>query len=387
MSASDDDYLDTYDPDGHVLRFWHDEWHCNSKIESNASTAGTKAAALSCIRRFECFLASEVYDCHWTDIASDRNDEYEVEYDDLDPIPRNVTPKVAEEFLVELVENYAPDTQQTTFQVLKQGYGWCDEWVESVDLNPFQRVEKKWKEDRNEWLLESPEGRDPYIIPFGEARDVVRAWDSFRHHTIQLVLAKYPRRVGGVSNLDIEDINLDHPGCDWEVHPEIRRWPDHILFRADKRKSEEGRNTGNKTETNAKYPIDEELKQFLLAYLARRHTITSPDDPLLLGPKGGRISGSSISKIFIDHAKEQGHYYGANDDDNLNPHYWRHWVTSWFEDQFGGDKDTDGYTALTDYLRGDSRSEIKALYNNYSETKKERILDAMPTFHEPFIED
>jgi integrase len=385
MSASDGDYLDTYDPGGNVLRFWHDEWHCNSKIESNASTAETKETVLESIKRFECYLASEAYDRHWADIASDRNDE--VEYDDLDPIPRNVTPKVAEEFLVELVENYGPGTQQNTFQDLKQAYGWCEEWVESVDLNPFQRVEKKWKEDRNEWLLESPEGREPYIIPSGEARDVVRAWDSFRSQTVQLVFAKYPRRAGGVSNLDICDVHLDHPGCDWDVHREIRRWPDHILFRADKRQSEEERNTGNKTKTNAKYPIDEELKQFLLAYLTRRHTIMSSDDPLFLSPTGRRLSGGRMCNKFIDHAKEQGHWYGPNDDDNLNPHYWRHWGTSWYEDQFGGDKDTDGYTVLTDYLRGDSREEIKALYNNYSEKKEKSILDAMPTFFESFTDD
>jgi integrase len=385
MSAGDEDYLDTHDPDGDVLRFWHDKWHCDSKIESNASTAETKANALGSIQRFECYLASEAYDRHWKDIASDQNDE--VEYDDLDPSPRNVTPKVAEEFLVELVENYSPSTQGHTFQELKQAYDWCEECVESVDLNPFQMVEKKWKEDRNDWLLESPEGRDPYIIPLREARDVVRAWDSFRYQTVQLVLVKYPRRAGGVSNLDICDVHLDHPGCDWDIHREIRRWPDHILFRADKRESEEGRNTGNKTKTHAKYPIDEELKQFLLGYLTRRHTITSPDDPLFVGSKGGRLSGGAMSNKFIDHAKDQGHWYGPDDDDNLSPHYWRHWATSWYDPRFGGDADTSGYTALTDYLRGDSRSEIKALYNNYTETKRDRILDAMPKFHKPFVDD
>lgn len=382
MSADDGDYLDTYDPDGNVLRFWHEEWHSNSKIDSNASTESTKEGILKTIKRFEWFLASEAYGCHWTEI-----DSADVDYDDLDPLPRNVTPQVAEDFLVAMVENYAANTQQNTFTTLKQAYDWCDEWVESVDLNPFQKVEKKWKEDRNDWLLESPKGRDPYIIPLGEARDVVRAWDSFRYQTVQLVFAKYPRRAGGVSNLDIRDVHLDHPGCDWDVHPDIRRWPDHIYFRADKRKSEEGRNTGNKTKTNAKYPIDDELKQFLLAYLARRHTITSPDDPLFLSSQGDRMSGETISKRFTDHAKEQGHWYGPDDDDNLNPHYWRHWGTSEYEDQFGGDKDTSGYTALTDYLRGDSRAEIKALYNNYTEAKRDRILDAMPKFTEAFIDD
>lgn len=382
MSTSDDDYLEKYDPDGDVLRFWHEEWHCNSKIDSNASTERTKVNTLNSIARFERFLSSETYDCHWTAI-----DIAEVEYDDLNPTPRNVTPQVAEDFLVAAVENFGANTQQATFASLSQAYDWCEDRISSVAINPFQKVKEKWKDERNEWLLESPEGRNPHIISLGEARDVVRAWDSFRWQTVQLVFAKYPRRAGGVSNLDICDIHINHSGCEWEVHPEIRRWPDHILFRADKRQSEEGRNTGNKTKTDAKYPIDEELKQFLIAYLARRHKITSPDDPLFISPKGNRLSGNRISHRFTDHAKEQGHYYGQNDDDNLNPHYWRHWGTSWYEDEFGGDKDTSGYTALTDYMRGDSRAEIKALYNNYTERKRDRILDAMPVFHEPFIKD
>jgi integrase len=390
MSAADSDYLDTYDPNGNVLRFWHEKWHCNSKVKSNASTEQTKQTTLDCIKRLERFLASEPDDCHWMDIdIPDEDDEaaYDDFYNDLDPLPRNVTPQVAEEFLIEMVENSAADTQQTTFATLSQAYDWCEPRVVPVDVNPFKKVKEKWKEEQGDWLLESPEGRDPYIVPLKEARNVVRAWDSFRWRTVQLVFAKYPRRAGAVSNLDTCDVHIDHPGCEWEVHPEIRRWPDHILFRAEKRAAEKSRNTGNKTKTTAKYPIDEELKQFLLTYLARRHTITSPGDPLFFSTQGNRLSGGTMSNRFIGHAKEQGHFYGADDDDNFNPHYWRHWGTSWYEDQFSGDKDTEGYTPLTDYLRGDSRQEIKALYNNYTESKRDRILKAMPTFFEPFIDN
>ena len=383
MSASDGDYLNTYDPDGNVLRFWYDQYHCNSKIESNASRKSTKESTLACIKRFERYLATSAYECHWTDIDIPDGGFH----DDLTPPPREVTPQVAEEFLIKLVDNYKAHTQQSTFATLSQAYNWCQPRVVSVEINPFEKVREKWKDEQGDWLLESPEGRNAYIIEIDEARNVVRAWDSFRYRTIQLVFGKYPRRAGGVSNLDICDVHLEHPGCDWEVHSDLRRWPDHILFRADKRESEEGRNTGNKTKTNAKYPIDEELKQFLIAYLARRHTITSPDDPLFLGSKGDRLSGTAIAIRFIDHAKDQGHFYGPGDDDNLNPHYWRHWGTSKYEDRFGGDKDTDGYTPLTDYLRGDSRQEMKALYNNYTHEKRDRILDAMPTFFEPFVED
>jgi integrase len=310
-----------------------------------------------------------------------------MEYSELTPRPRNVSPEVAEEFIIEMVNHYSADTQQRTYTILKQAYGWCEERVKSVEVNPFEIVEKKLKEDQNEWPLETSSGRDPHIIGLNEAKAVVRAWGTLRWKTVQLIHAKYPRRAGGVSNLDIRDVNIDHPGCDWEVHQNIRRWDDHIIFRGDKRASEEGRNSGNKTKTDGKYPIDKELKQYLIAYLTIRPQIKSPDDPLLIGVRGGRLSADVINAKFRDHAKEQGYYYGKNDDDNLNPHYSRHWGTSWYEDAFGGDSETNGNTTLTDYMRGDSRAEIKALYNNYTERKRDRILDAMPVFHEPFIKD
>jgi integrase len=135
------------------------------------------------------------------------------------------------------------------------------------------------------------------------------------------------------------------------------------------------------------YPIDSELKDALLLYLTIRPQPDSPTDPLFITQSTGeRLSGVSISSKFRERAKDLGYWHGANDDDNLNPHYWRHWATSWYQSQFGGDE-SQGRTALTKYLRGDSKQDIIGIYDSYTEDKRDTILDAMPTFLAPYVED
>lgn len=382
MSIGSENYFETYKPDKDILKFWHKKWHCEATNKSNISAKRTREITLDCIARFERFLASrtDIYQCHWTDI-----DIADISYENLSPHPRSVTPRVAEQFLIELQDNYAPKTQDKTYRVLYQAYNWCENKIEFVEINPFELVKEKHKLERNDWILDSPTGRNPHIVPLREARDIVTAWDNLTMTTIQLIYAKYPRRAGGISNLDFKDVHLNHPACDWKVHEKIRRWPDHIIFRPDKSESEPGRNTGNKTETFAKYPIDDELNDFLLAYLTIRPQPSSPDDPLFIAPKGGRMSGQNMSMRFINHAKDLGYFYGKDHDDNLNPHYWRHWGTSWYQDQLGGNVDANNKLPLVDYLRGDKRPEIKAIYDNYTEEKRDHILNAMPIFHERYI--
>lgn len=384
MSAGDGDYVTEYDPDGDVLRFWHQKWHLESRTKDNESKKGTKENVRDIIDRFEKFLASQKesksYDCQWSNININT-----VNYDDIVP-PRDVTPRLAEEFLIELKREFRGSTQQTTYTHLKQAYDWCESKVKSVEVNPFEKVEEELKEN-NDWILDTSKGRDPYIIPLKDAREVVRSWSHPMWLSIQLLLAKYSRRAGGISNLDFENIHIDHPGCNWTVHDDLREWPDHISFRADKRESDPGRNTGNKTKTNAVYPLDQEMKDALLWYLTIRPQPESPTDPLFLCQQTDeRLSGDNISSIFTQRAKELGHWYGAHDDDNLNPHYWRHWATSEYQGQFA-DGESDGYTALTKYIRGDKKEDIMGIYDNYTEKKRDTILDAMPTFLEPYVED
>jgi integrase len=297
--------------------------------------------------------------------------------------PATIDQEDAEDFLKDLRDGLSAGTQRGTADTLTTAYSWLASKTEAVDADPFTYV----LDVENKDLLDTPKGRNAYIIPIEDARYYIRSWERPRFSCVNQIAAKYTRRVGGISNLDIEDINIDHPACQWTVHPDVRHWDDHILFRPEKAQSDPGRKSGNKTSTTAKYPLDEEMKQSLLWYLATRPEPEDPTEPLFLDTEHERLSGGSIGHAFRTRSKEITQqddgpkcWYGTKDDDNINPHYWRHWATTWYQDQTG-----DG--SLVDYLRGDTGQGSRANYDQYSDLKRQRILDSMPTFFEPFTDD
>lgn len=367
---------DEVNPDGSVLWYWYDNYHKGGK-------ENTEDKARSVIKRFKRWLASEgeyKHECHWSDI-----DLNAVPSDKM-VRPRDITEDEAEAFLRDIQQQYAPKTQNDTASTLSQAFAWCRRETEPIDADPFDYVLNTQNKD----ILDQPKGRSPYIIPIDDAQTYIRSWGHPRWTTINLLLAKLTRRAGGISNLDIEDVNLDHPGCDWTPHPDVRHWDDHILFRPDKQAKEDGRNTGNKTGTTAKYPLDRELRDALIWYLSIRPDPESPDEPLFLDTSYTRLSGGAISTAMTQHSKQLTQmdddeckltcYYEPHDDDNINPHYWRHWATTWYQDRMKSD-------SLVDYMRGDTGEGSKANYDQYTDMKKQEILETMPTFLEPYIDE
>lgn len=369
MSITDD----KADPDGSVLWYWYDN-------VAEYYKQGSQKSHRTAIRRYERWLASKEghsHDCHWTDIDLDCVAREEM----VDPA--TIDQGDAEDFLKDIRDAVSAGTQNQTASTLTTAYSWLASKTEAVDADPFTYVLDVEGKD----ILDTPQGRNAYIIPIEEARYYIRDWERPRFSCINQIAAKYTRRAGGISNLDIEDINIDHPACQWTVHPDVRHWDDHILFRPEKAESDPGRKSGNKTSTTAKYPLDEELKQSLLWYLSTRPEPVDPTDPLFLNRDYERMSAGSISQAFTEKSKaitqrDDGPkcWYGPGDDDNINPHYWRHWATTWYQDETGDQ-------ALVDYLRGDTGQGSSANYDQYSDAKREKILDAMPTFFEPFIDD
>lgn len=369
MSVTDEQV----NPDGSLLWYWFE-----NTIEYDAEA--TKNAKKGSIKRYERWLASKggySHSCHWSDIDLDNVSREQM----MDPSA--IDQHDAEAFLRAVSEHYSASAQSLSATYLRQAYDWLKSKTAPVEDDPFGYVLDI--EDKD--ILDTPDGRNAYIIPIEDARYYIRSWERPQFSCINQIAAKYGRRAGGISNLDIEDINIDHPACQWTVHPDVRHWDDHILFRSDKSQSDSGRKSGNKTSTTAKYPIDKELKRSFLWYFATRPEPDDPTEPLFLNTEYTRMSAISITEAFGKRSKEitqreEGPkcWYGANDDDNINPHYWRHWATTWYQDQTG-----DG--ALVAYIRGDTGEGSKANYDQYSDVKREKILDAMPTFFEPFIDD
>lgn len=360
------------DPDESVLWYWYKNYH-------QYSTEGTKRAEKSRIRTFERWLASRgdyEHRCHWTDInLNDASREEMVS-------PANIDEHDAEDFLKDLREAFGGGTQRGIASTISTAYDWCATETKPIDADPIGYVLGKQNKD----ILDSYESRDAYIIPIEDAQYYVRSWNAPLMATVNLLMAKFTRRAGGVSNLDIEDVHLAHPACQWTPHPDIRHWDDHIVFRHDKSQSEAGRKSGNKTATTAKYPVDDELKDALIWWFAVRPEPQSPDEPLFLDANFERLSTNAISNRMRRKSKniaqrEEGPkcWYGPYDDDNINAHYWRHWATTWYQDRL----EKEG---LVDYLRGDTGQGSKANYDQYSDVKKNTILETMPKFYEPYIE-
>jgi integrase len=349
---------DPVDP-SNVLWYWFNTV-CKSLKEN------TKISYSDRISRFERFLAIKGgydYDGDWTDIELDDVPSEEMLR------PRDVNEDIAYEFLEHLQEDFAAETQQGTATTLSSAYDWCKDETIPVTDDPIG-----YNLDEHPNLLDETSPREPYIVDIEEARRVINDWDDPRYLAINLVLAKTLRRIGGVMNLDVRDINIDHPACDWTVHEDLRQWPDHMVFPKDKAKSESGRQDGNKTQTTRVCPIDDELKDALILYLTVRRGSLDPDEPFFRGVKSDRIGSGSVNGKFQEMAEKMGHYYGASDDDNMNPHYWRHWTTTTFEDRLGENN------SLVTYFRGDKGGESKDGYNHWTKEKERLYREHVPKF-------
>lgn len=359
--------------DGNPLWYWHENAVVPYKKESTIADVETV------IRQYERWLASQgdySHNCHWTDIDLDDVSREEM----IDP--REVTNIDAENFLYDVTDVYKASQQGSIASFLGSAYEWLAVKTIGVEDDPFGYI----LDTENKDILDTPSGRDAYIRPIEDVRYYIRSWENPKFSCVNQIAAKLTRRSGGISNLDFEDVNIDHPACEWSVHPKLRRWDDHILFRAEKAASDDGRKSGNKTATTAKYPLDEELKRSLLWYLACRPKPDTPTDPLFLDDHYERMSANSMGDAFTKQSKEitereEGPtcWYEPEDDDNVNPHYFRHWSTTWYQDRVDG--------GLVDYLRGDTGKGSKANYDQYTDKKQQKILDAMPKFFEPYVED
>lgn len=352
-----------HEPEGSVLWYWHE--NALKHLEQDSSET-----VETYIRTFERFLAVKggyQFEEEWNEINLDNVSSNEMIK------PRNIDEEIAYEFIANyLVPTYSASMQTNVCVNLSSAYTWCRERTEPVEADPIGFVLEEHD------LLEEVKRRNPHIIPIEEARKIICSWDNPRWLACNLLLAKTLRRRGGVVNLDLKDVHIDHPACDWDIASEIRHSPNYLRFSRDKSRGDgvgdQKRTTGNKTETTHIVPIDDELRDALIWHLTTRKPDFDPDAPLFFGSKGKRLNGDVVSEKFKRKAQEQGHYYGPLDDDNIGVHYWRHWGTTWFEDRFGENN------SITDYLRGDKGSATKAQYNQWSKKKEEIYLENVPKF-------
>lgn len=284
--------------------------------------------------------------------------------------PREVTESHIRDWFEDLKSEYKPGTQQKHASRVNLAYSkMLNRGVVGIDVNP---VDKPLDED----ILDEPQSEP---LPIYE-KAVICALLSYLPPTAfiaSLIMAKTTRRIGEIVNLDLKDVNLDHPAADWEVVPSLSDKPDHIHFGPESTGGEmfrgELRNDGSKTETHTMIPIDEELKQALIWWLSIRRG-DKTDNPLILlscsiPPR--RPAGDTISKQLRNARRKVAESYPNVDEDVISTHYFRHWTTTKMGDRVN--------QSVVDYMRGD-KNKITDVYNHYSENKKEQWLNNMFTF-------
>lgn len=333
---------DSTDPDGPLF-----EWYINNYHRGNSPE--TVENAKKAKRRFNDFLRQE------------------------DVCPQEIDRKLAYKFISTVVEDCSAHYQRGIVGEIQRFYDYClNRGVEDINGNPIKVV----LEDQDP--LDDPDSRDPHMISVDEMGQYIRSFSHPTFFTVILGLAKTTRRVGAFINLDLYDLNIDHPACDWEVHPDIRHNTDYLYIPREPTEGEkfrgETRSVGNKTESSRIVPIDNELKNAFIWNLSVRPGSYDPYSPIFKDSFGDRIGYGTLYNRIRDRSEELGHWYGPNDPHNIGLHYFRHWSTTTLRDRSNGD------TGLVDYIRGDKGQDMKDRYTHWSDAKEREYLDIVPKF-------
>jgi integrase len=334
------------DPQGSLT-----EWFIKDKYK--AAKLNTVRKAKDCINHFEEFLDNE--GCKPTEVDED------------------VALKFMQDFLKEQKELGAVQ-QNAVVGYISRFYDHClTNNIENVNGNPIKKVKQKHQP------LDEPRGKEPHIYSVDEIGGFIGSFDNPNWFAPILTMAKTTRRRGEVVNLDLIDVNIDHPACDWKVHSKIRHKDDYIYISPEPSAGEEFRGmervSGNKTETRRIIPIDEELKYALLLYLQIRGGSDEPHSPLFRNEKTQRrMSATTLTQKITDRAKKMGYWYEPYDENNITAHYFRHWATTKIRDRMKGD------SGLIDYLRGDKGGKMSDHYTHWTENKEREYLEIVPKF-------
>ena len=304
--------------------------------------------------------------------------------------PQDVGIEEATQFLQAIAAHpgYGGGTERKRADAIQMFYEFCSDRVHSWFTGTPNAI-KIAREQGGDKIIGSGTPRNPEIISVSAMGEYIRSFAHPLWEAITALLAKTTIRRGVLHNLDLQDIYLDHPACTWDTHRALRHKDRPFLFVSSEpaedeywNKRDRVPNASNKTSVDRVIPIDDELRDLLLRWLAAHPGPLSSSTPLfvsLVDNWGQRLHPVSITHTIRNHSKELGYFYGVRDDDNINPHYFRHWATSVIDERLeatsGG-----GHATTTKLLRGD-QEDTMANYTHWSDGRVERYLDICPTFY------
>ncbi|WP_227376653.1 tyrosine-type recombinase/integrase [Haladaptatus halobius] len=304
----------------------------------------TREAYERVLRRFEAFLGDP-----------DRN-----------PSGRSVTPGAATQrdcmaWIHTLRGDHAGSTIATYASYLHRFYAYMTQ-VGAFESNPMALV----VEELHESVDKDPTRRE---ISVASMREFVAGVTHPLERAVVLTLLKTGMRVGEVCNLDLRDVNLADENVRTAYalgeRPQLDGRPDSIFVAADPVRGQvvngEERTASNKRKRETIVPVDDELRQVLVQWLAIRPDVISRAEPLFVstsGDWGERLTPKMVRNVVERHARESGWYRtGGGAEENVTPHYFRHFFTTHLRDRTGD-------RGIVKYLRGDVASDIIDTYTH-----------------------
>ncbi|MFB6110172.1 MAG: tyrosine-type recombinase/integrase [Halodesulfurarchaeum sp.] len=215
---------------------------------------------------------------------------------------------------------------------------------------------------------------DEQITTDPNRRDIsIEAMAEFVHSVghplargVILLLLKTGVRAGEACNLDLRDVHLaGSPVPTGSVRPQLEGRPDSLFVSPDPTRGEktngETRSASNKRKRETVIPIDDELREALIEWLAVRPDPRSSAEALFLSTGrnwGKRLTGSDVHHLVTTRAAERGWYEpGAGAGENVTPHYFRHFFTTHLRDRTGD-------RGIVKYLRGDVATDVIDTYTH-----------------------
>jgi integrase/recombinase XerC len=230
--------------------------------------------------------------------------------------------------------------------------------VDAFSENPMAVV----LEELDEEISTDPARRD---ISVAEMRSFVASITHPLDRAIAVTLLKTGIRAGELCNLDTRDLFLSDSTLDTAHRPRLDGRPDSLYVDTTPAASEvyngERRTASNKRKRATTIPVDDELATVLNRWLAIRPDSVSSGNPLFVSTGkhwGQRLEPDDVHHIVTSHTREAGWYRtGAGPEENVTPHYFRHFFTTHLRDRTGD-------RGVVKYLRGDVAQDVIDTYTH-----------------------
>ncbi len=261
-------------------------------------------------------------------------------------------------------EGYAPGSIHTKAIHLNRFYAYMAQ-IGEFSENPMVVV----IEELNERGDSAPTRRD---VSLSQMQSFVDETVHPLQRAVVLTLVKTGIRAGELCNLDFRDVSIDHtevknfrdspPRAATSGHPDTLFIDSSIdvgtVVNGERRKE------GNKRHRDTLIPIDKELKDTLIQWLSVRPDPRRDSEPLfvnLASKYGERLTTGMVHSLVRNAVEKQGWYKeGAGPEENVTPHYFRHFFTTEMRNRIG-----DAYAVK--YIRGDVGDVMDRYTHNWEE--------------------